>query len=83
MHRHMLFPMSMGGMGGMTMDHNMIWFDDQVRSETVFNPADFPMLWGASYAPINVVVTRMLMEGTTVLHDAFMEKYDKAVSELP
>jgi len=83
MHRHMLFPMTMGT-GGMTdMDHNMIWLDDTIRSETVFDPDDYHMIWGepGSYEPINVVVTRMLMEHTTVLHDAYMEKYDKAVSE--
>jgi hypothetical protein len=84
MHRHMLFPMTMD-MGTGQMNHNMIWFDDQIRSETVFDPDDYPMTWGmpGSYEPINVVVTRMLMEHTTTLHDAYMEKYNKAVSELP
>ena len=43
------------------------------------------MIWGmpGSYDPINVVVTRMLLEHTTTLHDAYMEKYVDAVNALP
>jgi hypothetical protein len=83
MQRHMLFPMDMGmGMGGMDMSNSMIWWDDNMRSEVVFNPADYPMLWGAGYDPINVVVPRMITEWADYVSDAKLESYEEAMSAL-
>jgi hypothetical protein len=75
MHRTMIF-----GHGWSAVDMGkMIWFDDQIRSETVFNP-NTPMGWGPGYDPINVVVTRELTEHQTFLHDAYMESYAEALA---
>ncbi len=75
MHRSMLF-----GMGWSAVEMGkMIWFDDNIRSETVFNPAD-SMHWGPGYDPINVVVPRMITEHTDFLHDAYMESYARAIA---
>jgi hypothetical protein len=73
MHRSMLF-----GMGWSAVEMGkMIWFDDEIRSETVFNPAT-AMGWGPGYDPINVVVPRMITEHTDFLHDAVLQSYQYA-----